>query len=63
MPTRRPRPDPLSRRNPPMSLGEACRGRGLDALGLRCPACPLKVLCLTETRWRVPRLPRPRHMV
>jgi hypothetical protein len=45
------------------SLGEACREQGLDAHGMRCPACPLKVLCMTETRWRVPRNPRPRYLI
>jgi hypothetical protein len=45
------------------SLGEACRELGLDAHGMRCPACPLKVLCMTETRWRVPRTPRPRYLI
>jgi len=45
------------------SLGESCRELGLDAHGQRCPACPLKVLCMTETRWRVPRTPRPRYLV
>jgi hypothetical protein len=30
---------------------------------MRCPACPLKILCMTETRWRVPRNPRPRHLI
>jgi hypothetical protein len=48
-----------------MSLGEACRELGLDSYGMRCPACPLKVLCMTETRWRVPRptTPRSRQLV
>jgi hypothetical protein len=45
------------------SLGEACRESGLDSHGMRCPACPLKVLCMTETRWRVPRTRQPRHLV
>jgi hypothetical protein len=38
-----------------MTLGQACREAGLDAHGMRCPPCPLKVLCVTETRWRVRR--------
>jgi hypothetical protein len=46
-----------------MSLREACRGMELDTHGMRCPVCPLKVLCLTDTRWRVPRMPRPRYLV
>jgi len=47
-----------------MSLGEACRELGLDSHGMRCPACPLKVLCMTETRWRVPRTTtRPRQLI
>jgi hypothetical protein len=45
------------------SLGESCRELGLDSHGMRCPACPLKVLCMTETRWRVPRAPRPRYLI
>jgi hypothetical protein len=45
------------------SLGESCRELGLDAHGMRCPACPLKVLCVTETRWRVPRNPKPRYLI
>jgi hypothetical protein len=45
------------------SLGEACRELRLDTHGMRCPACPLKVLCMTETRWQVPRTPRPRYLV
>jgi len=53
-------PAPPARRR---SLGEACRELGLDTHGMRCPACPLKVLCVTETRWRVPRVRRPRDMV
>jgi hypothetical protein len=36
---------------------------GLDAHGMRCPVCPLKVLCMTETRWRVPRTPRERYLI
>jgi len=44
-------------------LGEACRERELDAHGQRCPACPLKVLCLTETRWHVRQLERPRYLI
>jgi len=63
MPPTRPKPasQALNRRH--QSLGEACRSRGLDSHGMRCPACPLKVLCMTETRWRVPRTPRPRHLI
>ena len=63
MPSRPPediRPEPPARRR---SLGEACRELGLDALGLRCPGCPLKVLCMTETRWRVPRTPRRGYLI
>jgi hypothetical protein len=48
---------------PRRSLGEACRALGLDSHGLRCPACPLKVLCMTETRWRVPLAKRPRYLI
>ena len=51
------------RRRRHQSLGEACRGLGLDVHGMRCPGCPLKVLCTTETRWRVPRTPRPRYLI
>lgn len=55
---------PQPRRGRPMSLGEACREVGLDARGMRCPVCPLKALCMTETRWRVRRAaPRPRYLV
>jgi hypothetical protein len=63
--TRQPKPKPPT---PPRqaycrTLGDACRESGLDAHGMRCPACPLKVLCMTETRWRVPRTPRPGYLV
>jgi len=63
MPPRKARPVPPPRPARRMSLGEACRERGLDTHGLRCPAGPLKALCKTETRWRVPRTPRPRYLV
>ncbi len=53
-PPRRPKP-PQTLRSRPMTLGQACREAGLDAHGMRCPPCPLKVLCVTETRWRVRR--------
>ena len=59
-PTRQTNPPP---RNQPRSLGEACRELGLDAHGMRCPACPLKVLCMTETRWHVRRDERLRQLI
>ena len=59
-PSQKPFPAEQSSRR---SLGECCRDLGLDAHGERCPACPLKVLCMTETRWRVPRTPRPRYLI
>jgi hypothetical protein len=63
-PTPRPKlPPPTQRSSYGASLGEACRELGLDSHGMRCPACPLKVLCMTETRWRVPRTRRPRYLV
>jgi hypothetical protein len=63
MPPKRNRQVPPPLHNQPRSLGEACRELGLDSYGMRCPACPLKVLCMTESRWRVPRLQRPRNLV
>jgi hypothetical protein len=63
MPPRRTK-QPSAPRSPRYrSLGESCRALGLDAHGMRCPACPLKVLCMTETRWRVPRNRRPRYLI
>jgi len=44
-------------------MREACRGLELDAHGMRCAACPVKMLCMTETRWRAPLNPRPRYLV
>ena len=65
-----PSPPPSPPKYPPperpthyRSLGESCRELGLDSHGMRCPACPLKVLCMTETRWRVQRETRPGYMV
>jgi len=63
MPPRQPKSVSPPETSPRRSLGEACREMGLDHHGLRCPGCPLKVLCMTETRWRVPRTPRPRYLV
>jgi hypothetical protein len=63
MPPRRPPKADPQRRSRRLSLGEACRENGLDALGQRCPACPLKALCVSETRWRVRRPPRPRYLI
>jgi hypothetical protein len=60
---RRPQPPTPPRRPQRRSLGEACRELGLDSYGMRCPACPLKVLCMTETRWRVPRTHRLRQLI
>jgi len=62
--TRPRQPKPLSPKQPAYcrSLGEACRELQLDSHGMRCPACPLKVLCMTETRWRVPRDPQQRYL-
>jgi hypothetical protein len=53
-------PEASSRRR---SLGEACRELGIDAHGQRCPGCPLKVLCMTETRWHVRRTPPHRYLI
>jgi hypothetical protein len=47
----------------PRSLGDACRSQGLDVFGLRCPGCPLKALCMTETRWVVSRAPRQSYLI
>ena len=63
MPPRRPKPASQPVRPGHQSLGEACRSLGLNSHGMRCPACPLKVLCVTETRWRVPRQSRLRYLV
>jgi hypothetical protein len=63
MPPRRPQKATVERRARRLSLGEACRENGLDAFGQRCPACPLKALCVSDTRWRVQRPPRPRYLV
>jgi hypothetical protein len=63
MPPRQPKPASQSVRQGRQSLGEACRSLGLDSHGMRCPGCPLKVLCVTETRWRVPRQSRLRYLV
>jgi hypothetical protein len=63
MPPRRPRKIVLQRPSRRLSLGEACRENGLDAHGQRCPVCPLKALCVSETRWRVRRPPRPRYLI
>jgi hypothetical protein len=63
MQSRRPQQVTPPRRTQRRSLGEACRELGLDSYGMRCPACPLKVLCMTETRWRVPRTPRPKYLI
>jgi len=46
----------------PRSLGDACREAGLDDDGERCPACALKQLCESETRWLVCRNERPRYL-
>lgn len=62
MSLKRSRPVTPPRRSRRLSLGEACRDLGLDSYGMRCPVCPLKVLCMTETRWRVRRTP-PRYLV
>jgi len=58
-----PRPPKRTPRPRYRSLGESCRELGLDSHGMRCPACPLKVLCMTETRWLVPRTPRPHYLI
>jgi hypothetical protein len=63
MPPRRPQKATVERRARRLSLGEACRENGLDAFGQRCPACPLKALCVSDTRWRVHREPRPKYLV
>jgi hypothetical protein len=62
-PPRRPQEPAPAETSSRRSLGECCRELGLDAHGQRCPVCPLKVLCMTETRWRVPREPRPRRLI
>jgi hypothetical protein len=46
----------------PRSLGEACREMGLDDEGERCPVCPLKERCESETRWLVCRTAPPRYL-
>jgi hypothetical protein len=61
-PPRRAKPATPAKRPCHRTLGEACRELGLDSHGMRCPVCPLKVLCMTETRWRVPRN-RERYLV
>lgn len=47
----------------PRPLVEACRARGFDRDGARCPWCPLLALCESEERWLVPaeKNPRPRR--
>lgn len=35
------------------SLRQACRNAGLDHNGERCPDCPLRQLCKSESRWLV----------
>ncbi len=41
--------------SPCLSLGEACERAGEDDDGRRCPFCPLRELCLDESRWVVHR--------
>lgn len=36
-----------------LSLGEACQRAGEDEEGRRCALCPLRELCLDQSRWLV----------
>lgn len=37
----------------PRPLVEACRASGHDREGGRCPRCPLRAPCESDTRWLV----------
>jgi hypothetical protein len=52
--------DPLSS-SAPCSLWEACLRLGLDEDGARCPNCPVRGLCESETRWLASTTPAQRH--
>jgi len=39
--------------SPPLALWQACAKVDLDNGGRRCPDCPLKHLCESESRWLV----------
>jgi hypothetical protein len=43
-------------------MGEACRDKGLDDDGERCPVCQLRHLCKNESRWLVCHTERPRYL-
>jgi hypothetical protein len=53
---------PADARFSPRALGDASRALGLDDDGERCPQCPLKQLCESETRWLVCRTDPPRYL-
>ena len=46
--------------SPALSLRDACEQTGHDDAGQRCPSCPLKGLCASETRWLIELVPRSR---
>lgn len=39
--------------SPPLALWQACTKLDLDNGRRRCPDCPLKYLCESESRWLV----------
>jgi hypothetical protein len=41
----------------PCSMREACARAMLDRGGKRCPACPVRELCQSESRWVVKATP------
>ena len=43
-----------------LTLGNACEKTGYDDSGKRCPSCPIKGLCASETRWLIELVPRSR---
>lgn len=54
--------DPTDAGLGPRSMGEACRDKGLDDDGERCPVCQLRHLCKNESRWLVCHTERPRYL-